>query len=121
MRRGDAERAARAEDGEHERLARFRVDAGLVGGRDAARSSFGEGAEERAIPDASAGDEERLGALEREALDSEDDGFRDEEDIDFNLSHKETGADHDWRWGEQWLPHASWFLLAVATRGSVKP
>jgi len=44
-------------------------------------------------------------------------GFKNEEDIDFNLSFKQTGADHDWRWGEQWLPHASWFLLAAATRG----
>jgi len=43
-------------------------------------------------------------------------GFRDEEDIDFNLGVAETGADNDWRWGEQWLPHASWFLLAVAVR-----
>jgi hypothetical protein len=43
-------------------------------------------------------------------------GFRDEEDIDFNLTVAETGADNDWRWGEQWLPHASWFLLAVAVR-----
>ncbi|MFI5184531.1 MAG: glycoside hydrolase family 9 protein [Vicinamibacteria bacterium] len=43
-------------------------------------------------------------------------GFRDEEDIDFNLTVAETGADNDWRWGEQWLPHASWFLLAVAAR-----
>jgi hypothetical protein len=43
-------------------------------------------------------------------------GFRDEEDIDFNLTVAETGADDDWRWGEQWLPHASWFLLAVAAR-----
>jgi len=43
-------------------------------------------------------------------------GFSDEEDIDFNLSVAQTGADNDWRWGEQWLPHASWFLLAVAVR-----
>jgi hypothetical protein len=25
-----------------------------------------------------------------------------------------TGADNDWRWGEQWLPHAAWYMLAVA-------
>jgi hypothetical protein len=43
-------------------------------------------------------------------------GFLDEEDIDFNLTVKQTGADNDWRWGEQWLPHASWFLLALAAR-----
>jgi hypothetical protein len=43
-------------------------------------------------------------------------GFFDEQDIDFNLSVAQTGADHDWRWGEQWLPHASWFLLALSAR-----
>jgi len=42
-------------------------------------------------------------------------GFKDEEDIDFNLTYKQTGADNDWRWQEQWLPHASWYLLAVST------
>ena len=43
-------------------------------------------------------------------------GFLDEDDIDFNLSVAQTGADHDWRWGEQWLPHASWYLLALSAR-----
>ena len=47
-------------------------------------------------------------------------GFRDQQGIDFNLPHSVTGADHDWRWGEQWLPHATWYLLAVAT-GSAAP
>jgi hypothetical protein len=42
-------------------------------------------------------------------------GFRDEEDIDFNLTYKQTGADNDWRWQEQWLPHAAWYLLAVSS------
>ena len=41
-------------------------------------------------------------------------GFSDENDIDFNLSYATTGKDADWRWAEQWLPHASWYLLAVA-------
>jgi GH18 family chitinase len=41
-------------------------------------------------------------------------GFRDASGIDFNLPSSVTGADHDWRWGEQWLPHATWYLLAVA-------
>ncbi len=41
-------------------------------------------------------------------------GFRDERDIDFDLPYAATGADNDWRWVEQWLPHASWYLLAVA-------
>jgi hypothetical protein len=43
-------------------------------------------------------------------------GFRDEDDIDFNLTYKETGADNDWRWQEQWLPHAAWYLLAASAR-----
>jgi hypothetical protein len=43
-------------------------------------------------------------------------GFRDEDDIDFNLTYKQTGADNDWRWQEQWLPHSSWYLLAVSSR-----
>jgi len=43
-------------------------------------------------------------------------GFSDENDIDFNLSYAQTGKDADWRWAEQWLPHASWYMLAVAVR-----
>jgi hypothetical protein len=43
-------------------------------------------------------------------------GMNDEHGIDFNLPYAETGGDHDWRWGEQWLPHASWYLAAVAAR-----
>ncbi|HEV2399650.1 MAG TPA: glycoside hydrolase family 9 protein [Candidatus Sulfotelmatobacter sp.] len=42
-------------------------------------------------------------------------GFKDENDIDFLIPYRETGADNDWRWGEQWLPHSSWYLLAVAS------
>lgn len=41
-------------------------------------------------------------------------GFRDEDDIDYNLTYKQTGADNDWRWQEQWLPHAAWYILAVS-------
>jgi len=41
-------------------------------------------------------------------------GLEDENDIDFNLPYSQTGKDYDWRWAEQWLPHASWFMLAVA-------
>jgi hypothetical protein len=43
-------------------------------------------------------------------------GLNDEDDIDFHLTYKKTGADHDWRWTEQWLPHAAWYLLAVSAR-----
>lgn len=41
-------------------------------------------------------------------------GLENEDDIDFNLSYATTGKDYDWRWAEQWLPHAAWYLLAVA-------
>jgi hypothetical protein len=41
-------------------------------------------------------------------------GLENEDDIDFNLSYAATGKDYDWRWAEQWLPHAAWYLLAVA-------
>ncbi len=44
-------------------------------------------------------------------------GYRDEEDIDYSLHFAETGKDDDWRWTEQWLPHAAWYLLAVALGG----
>lgn len=38
----------------------------------------------------------------------------DVEGIDFGLRYAATGKDDDWRWAEQWLPHAAWYLLAVA-------
>ncbi|MBZ0221510.1 MAG: glycoside hydrolase family 9 protein [Dokdonella sp.] len=41
-------------------------------------------------------------------------GFADDRGIDFNLMYAQTGKDADWRWGEQWLPHSSWYLLALA-------
>lgn len=44
-------------------------------------------------------------------------GFHDESDIDYLLPYRQTGADNDWRWGEQWLPHAAWYLLAASTGG----
>jgi hypothetical protein len=40
-------------------------------------------------------------------------GYKDEQDIDFNLTYKQTGADNDWRWQEQWLPHGAWYIFAV--------
>lgn len=36
------------------------------------------------------------------------------DDIDFNVGFAVTGKDEDWRWGEQWLPHAAWYLYAVS-------
>ncbi|MBB6481904.1 glycoside hydrolase family 9 protein [Spirochaeta isovalerica] len=41
-------------------------------------------------------------------------GFDDEEDIDFAPRGAGQLGDHSWRWGEQWIPHAGWFLLAVS-------
>ena len=41
-------------------------------------------------------------------------GLNDEDDIDLNIPYSTTGKDNDWRWAEQWLPHASWYMLAVA-------
>jgi GH18 family chitinase len=49
-------------------------------------------------------------------------GFTDPMGIDLNLPHTVTGGDNEWRWGEQWLPHATWYLLAVAAGGhAVEP
>jgi hypothetical protein len=44
-------------------------------------------------------------------------GYANEDDIDFYLHFAATGKDDDWRWAEQWLPHAAWFLLAVSLGG----
>lgn len=43
-------------------------------------------------------------------------GFKDEGDIDYNLTYHQTGADNDWRWQEQWLPHNAWYILAVSAQ-----
>jgi hypothetical protein len=40
-------------------------------------------------------------------------GYTDEEDIDFGLRYAATGKDDDWRWSEQWLPHAAWYIYGV--------
>lgn len=41
-------------------------------------------------------------------------GYKDEHNIDLNVPYEVTGQDSDWRWAEQWIPHASWYILAVA-------
>ncbi len=38
----------------------------------------------------------------------------DEDGIAFNQGYAVTGADEDWRWTEEWLPHAAWYLFAVS-------
>jgi hypothetical protein len=40
----------------------------------------------------------------------------DEDGIAFNQGYAVTGKDEDWRWTEQWLPHAAWYLLAADPR-----
>ncbi|WED22266.1 glycoside hydrolase family 9 protein [Vibrio sp. JC009] len=40
-------------------------------------------------------------------------GFEDEEDIAFNPEKQKDDMLQNWRWGEQWIPHGAWFLLAV--------
>jgi hypothetical protein len=41
-------------------------------------------------------------------------GLENEDGIAFNLGYAVTGEDEDWRWTEQWLPHAAWYLYAVS-------
>jgi hypothetical protein len=41
-------------------------------------------------------------------------GFEDENGLDFLPSPYAEQGEHRWRWSEQWLPHAAWYLLAVA-------
>ena len=43
-------------------------------------------------------------------------GLANPHDIDFDLGFRVTGKDEDWRWGEQWLPHAAWYLYAASLR-----
>lgn len=37
-----------------------------------------------------------------------------EDGIAFNEGYAVTGKDDDWRWTEDWLPHAAWYLYAVS-------
>ena len=43
-------------------------------------------------------------------------GHKDPNDIDFNLQYSDTHTDESWRWGEQWLPHDAWYLLAASLK-----
>lgn len=43
-------------------------------------------------------------------------GLYNENDIDLNRGYNETGKDNDWRWAEQWLPHAAWYLMAIGVK-----
>ncbi|QUJ67927.1 glycoside hydrolase family 9 protein [Photobacterium sp. GJ3] len=41
-------------------------------------------------------------------------GFDNESDIAFNPDPQASDMLQNWRWGEQWIPHAAWYLLAIA-------
>jgi hypothetical protein len=41
-------------------------------------------------------------------------GLHSEDSIAYNLGYAITGQDTDWRWTEQWLPHAAWYLYAAS-------
>jgi hypothetical protein len=44
-------------------------------------------------------------------------GIDNEEGIDFLMDPDERpDIDDNWRWAEQWLPHASWYLYAIAMK-----
>lgn len=40
-------------------------------------------------------------------------GFEDEADLDFKPQPYDEDILQNWRWGEQWIPHAAWYLLAI--------
>ncbi|MEX3074033.1 glycoside hydrolase family 9 protein [Vibrio alginolyticus] len=43
-------------------------------------------------------------------------GFEDEEDIAFNPLAQKDDMLQNWRWGEQWIPHGAWYLLAIMSQ-----
>lgn len=43
-------------------------------------------------------------------------GFEDEAEIAFRPDGWKDDVLQNWRWGEQWLPHGTWFLAAIVTR-----
>ncbi len=38
-------------------------------------------------------------------------GYEDESDVDYGRN--DLDGDNSWRWHEQWMPHAAWFLIAL--------
>ena len=42
-------------------------------------------------------------------------GFGNESDIAFYPDPYRNDPSHKWRWGEQWLQHGSWLMLAIST------
>ncbi len=43
-------------------------------------------------------------------------GFDDPLDIAFNPQQQKDDMLQNWRWGEQWIPHGAWYLLAIITQ-----
>ncbi|WP_283131397.1 glycoside hydrolase family 9 protein [Enterovibrio norvegicus] len=43
-------------------------------------------------------------------------GFDNPNDIAFNPDIHKDDMLQNWRWGEQWIPHAGWYLLALAAQ-----
>lgn len=43
-------------------------------------------------------------------------GFDDESDIAFNPEPQKDDMLQNWRWGEQWIPHGAWYLLAIISQ-----
>ncbi len=43
-------------------------------------------------------------------------GFEDESDIAFNPPAQKDDMLQNWRWGEQWIPHGAWYLLAILSQ-----
>ncbi|MNJ15246.1 hypothetical protein D3C77_94880 [compost metagenome] len=41
-------------------------------------------------------------------------GFDDEAEVAFIPEAYRDRLDQNWRWGEQWIPHAAWFALAIS-------
>jgi hypothetical protein len=41
-------------------------------------------------------------------------GFKNESDIAFMPLPHNNDPTHQWRWSEQWIPHAAWFMLALS-------
>ena len=47
-------------------------------------------------------------------------GLDDESDIAFRPMPAAGTREHSWRWGEQWMPHAAWLLLALVLAGTTR-
>lgn len=43
-------------------------------------------------------------------------GFENEHDIAFKPEAQKDDMLQNWRWGEQWIPHAAWYLLAISSQ-----